>query len=90
MIGYHVTTVTTSSQESLPSATLAVVPQPFASDDEFLEYVQQISFDYFWYGANPANGLIPDRIPSASPCSIAAVGFGLTLLRTFLLLIFEF
>ncbi len=75
---YRVTAVTTAAQESLPTATLSVVPRAFANDDEFLEYVQQTSFDYFWYGANPANGLVPDRLPSTSPCSIAAVGFGLT------------
>src|SRR4051812_45366051 len=75
---YYVTAVDTSSQESLPSATLAAVPHLFASDDQFLEYVQQTSFDYFWYGANPANGLVPDRSANGSACSIAAVGFGLT------------
>src|SRR5688572_24991195 len=75
---YRVTALTTSSEESLPSATLATVPRPFANDDEFLEYVQQTSFDYFWYLANPTNGLIPDRSTTTSPCSIAAVGFGLT------------
>jgi len=75
---YYVTAVDTSSQESPPSATLGALPHPFASDDEFLEYVQETSFDYFWYGANPANGLVPDRSATGSACSIAAVGFGLT------------
>ncbi len=75
---YRVTAVGASGGESDPSATLAVIAHPFASDDEFLEYVQQTSFDYFWYGANPANGLVPDRSPTPSPCSIAAVGFGLS------------
>lgn len=75
---YRVTALTTTAQESLPSAPLAAVPRPFANDDEFLEYVQQTSFDYFWYLANPSNGLIPDRSTTTSPCSIAAVGFGLT------------
>ena len=75
---YYVTAVDTNSQESLPSATLGVLPHPFASDDEFLDYLQQTSFDYFWYSANPANGLVPDRSASDSACSIAAVGFGLT------------
>ena len=75
---YYVTAVDTSSQESLPSATLGALPHSFASDDEFLEYVQETSFDYFWYGANPANGLVPDRSATGSACSIAAVGFGLT------------
>jgi len=75
---YYATAVDTSLQESLPSATLGALPHPFASDDEFLEYVQETSFDYFWYGANPANGLVPDRSATNSACSIAAVGFGLT------------
>ncbi len=74
---YYVTAVDTSSQESLPSTTLAALPHLFASDDEFLDYVQETSFDYFWYGANPANGLVPDRSATGSACSIAAVGFGL-------------
>ena len=75
---YYVTAVDTSSLESLPSATLGVLPHAFASNDEFLDYVQETSFDYFWYGANPANGLVPDRSATGSACSIAAVGFGLT------------
>ncbi|MEI2725462.1 MAG: glucoamylase family protein [Verrucomicrobiota bacterium] len=75
---YRVTALTTTAEESLPSAILAAVPHAFASDDEFLDYVQQCHFDYFWYLANPRNGLIPDRSTTNSPCSIAAVGFGLT------------
>jgi hypothetical protein len=75
---YYVTAVTTSSQESTPSATLAATSHPFANDDEFLDYVQQACFDYFWYAANPTNGMVPDRSAKGSPCSIAAVGFGLT------------
>jgi hypothetical protein len=75
---YQVTAVTTGSVASPPSATLSAVPEPFPSDDAFLDYLQQANFDYFWYWANPANGLVPDRIPASSPCSIAAVGFGLT------------
>lgn len=75
---YQVTALTTTAEESSPSVTLAAVPRLFANDDEFLEYVQQTSFDYFWYLANPSNGLIPDRSTTTSPCSIAAVGFGLT------------
>ena len=75
---YQVTAVTTTSQESPHSATLAVTPHSFASDDEFLEYVQECNFDYFWYLANPANGMVPDRSATGSASSIAAVGFGLT------------
>ena len=75
---YEITALTTASQESLPSTILSTVPNPFASNDAFLDYVQQANFDYFWYMANPTNGLIPDRSATGSVCSIAAEGFGLT------------
>jgi hypothetical protein len=75
---YQVTAVSRTGEQSTPSATLAVAPHLFASDDEFLDYVQQTSFDYFWYQSNPTNGMVPDRSSTTSPCSIAAVGFGLT------------
>src|ERR1022692_3439851 len=78
---YQVTAVNTTSQTSPPSATVSTVPNPFSSDNAFLDYLQQANFGYFWYTANPNNGLVPDRmVNSASPsaCSIAAVGFGLT------------
>src|SRR5215468_6586217 len=75
---YQITAVTTTSQESSPSVAQPATPHVFANDDEFLDYVQATDFDYFWYGANPANGLVPDRSALGSACSIAAVGFGLT------------
>jgi hypothetical protein len=75
---YYVTAVDSSSIESAPSATNSALPQAFASDDAFLDYVQHACFYYFWYSANPANGLVPDRSANGSACSIAAVGFGLT------------
>jgi hypothetical protein len=40
--------------------------------------LERRSFDYFWDTANPANGLVPDRWPTPSFASIAAVGFGLS------------
>ncbi|MGH9647012.1 MAG: glucoamylase family protein [Bryobacteraceae bacterium] len=75
---YRVTTVNADAIESLPSLTISAVPHAFRSDDEFLDYVQHVHFDYFWYLANPRNGLVPDRNPRDSACSIAAVGFGLS------------
>lgn len=75
---YEVTAVNASSQTSPPSATVFTMPHPFPSDDAFLDYLQEANFDYFWYAANPANGLIPDRSTTGSACSIASVGFGLT------------
>ena len=75
---YKVTAQSSVSQESLPCSAILAMPHPFANDDAFLDYVEQANFDYFWYGANPANGLIPDRTASGSASSVAAVGFGLT------------
>jgi hypothetical protein len=39
--------------------------------------LERRTFQWFWDTANPANGLVPDRWPSKSFCSIAAVGFAL-------------
>ena len=75
---FQVTAVNASSQTSAPSATVFTTPNPFPSDDAFLDYLEEANFDYFWYTANPANGLIPDRSTAGSACSIASVGFGLT------------
>jgi hypothetical protein len=44
----------------------------------FLDTLEQRTFHYFWDLASSTNGLIPDRWPSLSASSIAAVGFGLT------------
>jgi hypothetical protein len=43
-----------------------------------LDDVEKRTFDFFWERANPKNGLVPDRWPSDSFSSIAAVGFALT------------
>lgn len=75
---YQVTAVNSSSQTSAPSLTVFTTPNPFPNDDAFLDYLEQANFDFFWYAANPANGLIPDRSTAGSACSIASVGFGLT------------
>ena len=75
---YQVTAVSSSSVESTPAVTLTAAAHAFTSDDDFLEYIQQVHFDYFWYLANPSNGLVPDRSALNSACSIAAVGFGLS------------
>jgi len=46
--------------------------------DPFLTDLEERTFRFFWETANPKNGLIPDRYPTPSYASIAAVGFGLT------------
>jgi hypothetical protein len=56
----------------------AASPRALADDAAFLDDLQQRTFNFFWETAPAENGLTPDRYPSESPCSIAAVGFGLT------------
>lgn len=75
---YYVRGVGGGSVEGPPSDTVAVAPQAFAGDSVFLDYVQRAAVDFFWYEANPHNGLIRDRSQRGSPASIAAVGFGLS------------
>jgi len=75
---YAVRAVNGSFQESSNSAIVHASPAAFANDAAFLEYLQQTAFDFFWYEANPTNGLVRDRSQPTSFCSIAAVGFGLT------------
>jgi hypothetical protein len=48
------------------------------SDAALLDDVERRGFDYFWDLADPHTLLIPDRAPTPSFSSIAAVGFGLT------------
>lgn len=43
-----------------------------------LEDLARRTFRYFWETADPRTGLAPDRYPTPSPCSVAAVGFALT------------
>ena len=66
-----------------PPATVEapVVEAPTAAVDEdmlFLDTLQERTFDWFWETTNAENGLVPDRWPTQSFSSVAAVGFGLT------------
>jgi hypothetical protein len=44
----------------------------------FLDTLEQRTFSFFWEQTNPQTGLTPDRWPSLTFSSIAAVGFALT------------
>src|SRR5437879_9721000 len=44
----------------------------------FLDSLEERTFRFFWDLADRRTGLVPDRWPTPSFCSIAAVGFGLT------------
>jgi hypothetical protein len=65
---------------AVPAAPPAAAPAPPADTrgEAFLDTLQERTFRYFWETANPANGLVPDRWPTPSFSSVAAVGFGLT------------
>src|SRR5438477_12201161 len=56
-----------------PSIDLAI-----DSKADLLDDVERRSFHYFWDLADSKTFLIPDRAPTPSFSSIAAVGFGLT------------
>ncbi len=65
-----------ASCANAPVRQRAVVPTP--SDTALLDDVEKRSFHFFWDLADPSTQLIPDRWPTPSFSSIAAVGFGLT------------
>lgn len=62
----------------LATALCCSVRADGVTDDGFLDDLQRRTFGYFWETTPPENGLTPDRWPSKSASSIAAVGFGLT------------
>jgi hypothetical protein len=49
-----------------------------ASGGFSLSDLQERTFRFFWETTDPRTGLAPDRWPSRSPSSVAAVGFALT------------
>lgn len=59
-----------AAPQAAPAATL--------SGDALVDDLQERTFRYFWDLTNPENGLVPDRWPTPSFSSVAAVGFGLT------------
>jgi hypothetical protein len=56
----------------------AMMPGTTFSPDEVLDDLEERTFRFFWETTNADNGLVPDRYPTPSFSSIAAIGFGLT------------
>ncbi|HEY6867810.1 MAG TPA: glucoamylase family protein [Candidatus Eisenbacteria bacterium] len=56
-------------------ATAADSPR---ADAAFLDELERRTFDWFWDHGDPRTGLVPDRWPTRSFSSVAAIGFGLT------------
>jgi hypothetical protein len=65
-----------SATAPIGAATTGYVATP--AQNAFLDTVQRRTFDWFWETTNPRNGLVPDRWPTKSFSSVAAIGFGLT------------
>ena len=61
-----------------PAPAAAVTVAPDHAVPPLLEDLEHRTFNYFWELGRADNGLVPDRWPSKSFASIAAVGFGLT------------
>jgi len=67
-----------------PASALAKAPvgHVFAalppSQKLLLDDLEKRTFRWFWEGADPKTGMVPDHYPGESFSSIAAVGFGLT------------
>src|SRR6266581_9533961 len=49
-----------------------------ARQTAFLDTLERRTFNWFWERTDPNNGLTPDRWPTKSFSSVAAVGFALT------------
>jgi len=64
---------TNASPRPYIATTVQPIVLPPVVDD-----LEHRTFNYFWELGSPANGLVPDRWPTPSFSSIAAVGFGLT------------
>lgn len=63
----------------LPRPEISNVVAVARRDDEMLlGGIEHAAIDYFLQAANPANGLVPDTSREGSPCSIAVVGFALS------------
>ena len=58
----------------------AVASERSLTTPALLDSLQRTGFDYFWEQVNPVNGLIRDRSQQWSPCSIAAQGFGISVI----------
>jgi hypothetical protein len=63
---------------SVAAHTHTPTRRPAHTPPPFIDTLSQRTFDFFWQTTNPRNGLTPDRWPTKSFSSIAAVGFALT------------
>lgn len=71
---------TKSTKPTLPGVVVerSRVFDPVRDGDPVINNLQRRTFRFFWDTTNKQNGMAPDRFPSPSFASIAAVGFALT------------
>jgi hypothetical protein len=62
---------------ALPACVAASAAEPSHALPPFYEDIERRTFRFFWDTVNRKNGLVPDRWPTHSFSSIAAVGFAL-------------
>ena len=62
----------------LPPRAAPVRTAPGTTDAAFLDTLSHRTFQWFWDLSDPRTGLTPDRWPTRSFASVAAVGFALT------------
>jgi hypothetical protein len=70
--------ITASCSAPVPPVPTVSEWTPSVRQTAFLDTLERRTFDFFWERTNPQNGLTPDRWPTRSFSSIAAVGFALT------------
>ncbi|WP_419555386.1 glucoamylase family protein [Sphingomonas arenae] len=62
----------------LPGCAASLATPRIRTLPRFYDDLERRTFNFFWETVNRANGLVPDRWPTPSFSSIAAVGFALT------------
>lgn len=62
----------------VPPPSLTPPPPTTPALDPLFDDIERRTFDFFWNVGDASRGLIPDRYPSPSAASIAAIGFALT------------
>ena len=70
--------VRVAPQSTATGAMSAATYRASPAESAFLDTLSRRTFDFFWQTTNPRNGLTPDRWPTESFSSVAAVGFALT------------
>ncbi|HKI04404.1 MAG TPA: glucoamylase family protein [Thermoanaerobaculia bacterium] len=66
------------ARQPVPLQPAAPLTTEVNRNDPLLADLEERTFRWFWDLADPNTGLIPDRAPTPSFSSVAAVGFGLT------------